>query len=125
VESAPDGLDLSDAAGGLDLDDLFVAIFLIAAVAAGLWAAVSIVWTAPSLLAELLLDAALAGGLYRRLRGVAGDHWLETALRKTALPFGVVAAIFIASGAMMETLAPGVDSVGEFVRYVRSGAPRP
>jgi hypothetical protein len=46
------------------------------AVVAAFW----IVWVAPALFAELVLDAALAAGLYRRVRGVRGDHWLRTAV---------------------------------------------
>lgn len=121
ADAAPDGSLLSDAASGFDLDELVLVIFVILAVLGGLWAAVSVVWAAPVFLAELLLDVALAGGLYRKLRGVEGDHWLKTALRKTALPFVVVAAIFVTSGAIMETNAPEARSIGEVVRYLRSG----
>jgi hypothetical protein len=63
-----------------------------------LGSALLIITNAPMLFAELLLDGILSASLYRRLRGLDRSHWVETAFRSTALPFGVVAVILTLVG---------------------------
>ena len=85
---------LASAGAFVDSDEIAAVLIALVALAGAVLAAVFIVWTAPALLAELSLDAAVSSGLYRRLRRVGGDHWLRTAMRRTALPFlGVAAAM--------------------------------
>lgn len=75
-----------------------------------------VIYSAPTLLAELLLDGALAATLYRRLRGIETRHWVSTALRRTVLPFAVTAAVLSAVGWGLHSLAPGARSVGDAIR---------
>lgn len=75
-------------------------------------AAIYVVWMAPILFAELLLDAALAAGLYRRLRGVQGQHWLRSAIRRTAGPAIVAAVLLGLAGGLMQSVYPGATSIG-------------
>jgi len=103
----------ADVASGLDLEELAVILAVIAALVGALWAAVTVVSTAPTLFAELLLDGALASGLYRRLRRVEGDHWLGTAVRRTAWRFLGVAVLFSLVGVTLQALAPGARSIGQ------------
>ena len=103
---------VSDAVGGVDLGEFTVVVIAIAAMLGAAWVALGIVTEAPSLFAELMLDAALAGGLYRRLRGVAGDHWLRTAVRRTAWRFAVVAMLISIAGWAMHVYAPEAKSIG-------------
>ncbi len=91
-------------------------VALVGAACAALW----MVWTAPALFAELLLDIGLAAGLYRRLRAVKGDHWLRTAIRRTAGPFVAVALLFALAGAVMQSYAPGAKSIGEVIHLHNS-----
>lgn len=42
------------------------------------------VYSAPILFAELVVDGVLSASLYRKLRGLETRHWLETAIRRTA-----------------------------------------
>ncbi|MDP1792256.1 MAG: hypothetical protein Q8L12_16940 [Methylibium sp.] len=73
-----------------------------------------VVYVAPVLFAELLLDGALSYTLYRRLR--AGDdspHWFTTALRRTALPFALTAVFLAIVGMALSAYAPGARSLGE------------
>jgi len=100
------------------------AAWVLAALAAALCAVLAalwVIWIAPALMAELILDVALAGGLYRRLRRIETSHWLSTALRRTALPFLIIAAIAAGAGAAGAAYAPGAQTVGE-VLAVWNGA---
>ena len=69
--------------------------------------------------AELLLDGVLSASLYRRLRGLETRHWLETALRRTALPFFLTAIIVSASGWAMTLYAPEAQSIGEVITHAK------
>ncbi|SDY18592.1 hypothetical protein SAMN04487939_101133 [Lysobacter sp. yr284] len=102
------GFSLLDGADDFGWVLIAIAIALGAVLAAG-W----VVWIAPGLMAELLLDVALAGGLYRRLRRIESQHWLSTALRRTALPFLLLALLAAAAGFAGARYAPGAQSVGD------------
>jgi hypothetical protein len=72
-----------------------------------------IIYAAPVLFAELMLDGVLSATLYRRLRTLDARHWLETAVRRTYKLFlGAAATVFIL-GLVMEAYAPGARSIGE------------
>ena len=109
----------------VDLDEGWVIIVPIALLAAGVLAAAYVVYAAPVLLAEVLLDVLLVSGLHRRLRKLEPQFWLSTALRRTWVPVAAVAVLVAASGFIMETVVPGADSIGEVVRSVRPGGSAP
>jgi hypothetical protein len=81
------------------------------------FAAAGIVWVAPALFAELMVDAALATGLYRRLPGVEREHWLRTAVRRTVWPFVGVAVLFSLAGGAMQIYAPDAKSIGAVIQH--------
>ncbi|HEY0660972.1 MAG TPA: hypothetical protein VGD21_06615 [Lysobacter sp.] len=78
-----------------------------------------VVWSAPVLFAELLVDGALAAGLYRRLRKVDSRHWLESALRRTWLPFVLTALFAAAAGWGMAKYVPAADSIGDVMTHAQ------
>lgn len=106
----------SGSGGGLDIsvdgDDAGVLIALAVAAVILLGASVWLVLAAPSLFAELLLDGALSAGLYRRLGRLPHRPWLETALRRTILPFLLAAVTLGVVGRVMEGYAPEARSLG-------------
>lgn len=112
--------------GGLDLpslDDADVFGWIVAAIvvlAVAVLATVFALWSAPGLMAEVLLDVTLAGGLYRRLRRIESQHWLATALRRTAVPFLLVAVLAAAAGFVGAQYVPGADSIGEVIAALRA-----
>ena len=113
--------DVGDAvSSSLDAEELVVVIIALLALAAALVAAFWIVWIAPTLFAELTLDAALATGLYKRLKKIEGDHWLRTAIRRTIWPFVGVAVLFTAAGAAMHAYAPQAKSIGQVIKQMRA-----
>lgn len=112
------GKSVIDKLGGVaEADEAAVPLFLLAALMAILLAllvaAVSIVAGAPSLFAELLLDGVLAGGLYRRLRRLEHRHWLEVAVRRTAVPFLLAALVVCATGFAVHLTMPGAHTLSQ------------
>ncbi|HEX5277217.1 MAG TPA: hypothetical protein VFW42_06075 [Fluviicoccus sp.] len=67
-----------------------------------LFSSLLMVYSAPTLFAELLLDGVLAAGLYRRLSRVERRHWLETAIRRTMWPFLLTAGVAAVLGWVMQ-----------------------
>jgi hypothetical protein len=106
----------------LHTSSLVVALLLALVAAALLFAVLYIVYLAPALFAELLVDGALSASLYRRLRGLQTRHWLESAVRRTLLPFGITALVLSAVGYGFQSYAPEADSLGEVLQHHR--APR-
>ena len=96
----------------LDFDDGWILVVLAAAAAILVGASIWIVALAPSLFAELLLDGVLSASLYRRLRRLPQRSWLETAVRRTLLPFILAAITLGVAGLAMERYAPEARSLG-------------
>lgn len=89
-----------------------IAVILIGAV---LLSSFFMVYSAPVLFAELLVDGVLSASLYRRLRGLETRHWLETAIRRTVWPFVLTTAIVSATGWGMARYAPGAHSISDVI----------
>jgi hypothetical protein len=106
------GLDLPNLPD-LDVDAEAIPILLAVVVAGLVLSSLFVVWTAPALFAELLLDGVLAAGLYRRLRHIETRHWLQTALRKTAWPFVLTTGLLTAAGFGLQAVLPQADSFGD------------
>lgn len=114
---------VGDAAGAAaDADELAIPL-LVLLLALGLaLASLWVVWTAPALLSEVLVDGALSFTLYRHLRRTEPRHWFATAVRRTLIPFLLTAVFLAVAGGVLSAAAPGARSIGEVVRG--TGAPR-
>ena len=118
ADGASAGSTASDAAAGaLSLEGLGLILLALAAVVGVACAVIWIIWVAPSLLAELSLDAGLTAGLYHRLRRLEGNHWLTTAIRRTWLPFAATALTFAVAGAALSLYAPEAKSIGQVISH--------
>ena len=82
-----------------------------------------VVYIAPVFLAEILVDALLVAGLYKRLKSVEPRHWLRSCVRRTLLPVLLTTALFIAAGYLMQRIAPGARSIGGFWQEINSDGP--
>jgi hypothetical protein len=114
VDGGHEALEVgSDAGSSLDLPDLDdgLVVVLILALLGALLAAAYVVYTAPALLAELLLDGVLMTALYRRLRGVPACHWIAGAFRRTWAAVLIVAMTAAVAGWGLGKLAPEATSV--------------
>lgn len=102
----------------IDLDDDSVKLLPLLAVAAiivGLAASVSVIWQAPYLLAEIIVDSMVAGAAYGRLREIKRD-WAFGVARRTWKPALAIMAAFVLLGWAGDTLKPGADSISDFFR---------
>jgi hypothetical protein len=104
--SAVDGAD----EGCLVVVVVVVLVFVFGSLFAG---AVYLVYGAPMLLAELLVDAALSFGLYRNLRRQDREFWLFTAVRRTGWQFLAVAVFAAVLGMLLAHKVPGARTFGD------------
>jgi len=72
-----------------------------------------VIWSAPVLFAEILVDALLAAGLYRRLRVMDPRQWMVAALKRTLVPFILTTLTLAAAGWGMQAYAPHSRSLGD------------
>jgi hypothetical protein len=125
----PVGCDASSPVRGIgetigsvaDADEWTVPLVAIVLAAGLALASFYVIYIAPVLFAEVLVDGALSVALYRYLRGDDPAHWLVTAIRRTALPFLATAVFLAVIGALMSAYAPGARSIGEVVHRVPAG----
>lgn len=105
----------------LDLDDGWLILIIVVALLASVIAALYVVYIAPALLAEILLDGVLMAGLYERVKSIEHKHWLRSALRRTAVPAIVIVVFFTIAGYAMHAAAPEATSIGEVWKHITSG----
>jgi hypothetical protein len=112
---------LGDGVGAVaDADELAIPLVVLAVLAALVLSSLWVVYSAPVLFAELLVDGVLAASLYRRLRGLDSNHWLETAIRRTVLPFVVAALIAAVGGWAVKLYAPEASSIGDVLLHAKA-----
>lgn len=112
------GGSVGDALGSVaEAEEFAIPLVILVLIGAMVFSSLFMVYSAPALFAELLVDGVLSASLYRRLRGLETRHWLETALRRTALPFALTAVIVSASGWAMTLYAPDAHSIGGVISH--------
>lgn len=105
---------LPDGLGSVaEADDLALPLVALAVLVALTLSLLFIVYSAPLLFAEILVDGVLAASLYRRLRGLGPRHWLESAIRRTFLPFALTAIVLAGAGWGLGLVAPEARTLGE------------
>jgi hypothetical protein len=104
--------------GGIDLDwdELWPLAIAVACVVAGMVAMANVIYTAPVLLAEVGLDAAIMSAVYRRLRREDASHWALTVLRRTWLPALALLVFAVIGGYALQQIAPEARSIGGVMR---------
>ena len=103
-----------------DLDDAWFLLIVVVVLIAILGAAFYVVYIAPVLLAEILLDGVLLAALYKQVKTIEHKHWLRSALDRTALPAVIVAVVFTIAGFAMQTAVPEARSIGEVWKHITS-----
>jgi hypothetical protein len=111
-----DGISNAADAVSVDLDALWLAVAALLVLVGGALIVFYVIYIAPALFAEILVDGVLVAGLYRRLHKEQAQHWLATAVKQTWLPVAGMAAIFAIGGFLMQNLAPQARSIGDLLR---------
>jgi hypothetical protein len=104
-----------------DADELAIPLVVIALAVGLALASLYVVYIAPALFAEVLVDGALSYALFRRLRAEDRPSWLASAVRNTIVPFAATAVFVAAGGAGMSFYAPGAKSVGQVIERAGAG----
>ena len=107
--------------GGLDLDwdELWPLAIAVACMIAGAVAIATVLYTAPILLAEVALDAAIMSAVYRRLRREDASHWVMTVVRKTWLPALTLVLLGAIAGYALQQIAPDALSIGGVIGEIQ------
>lgn len=117
AEAAHPGTAFSGGLGDVaDLDAGWPVAIALAGLLLGAAALGFVVYASPILFAEVLLDAAVVGAIYRRARRRSRAHWLRGVLRRTWLPAAAVCAFVALVGLGVQTALPGARSLGDVVR---------
>ncbi len=103
----------------LDLEEGWLLVLAIVAIIGGLIASLYVVYIAPVLLAEILVDGVLVAGLYKRVKRIEQRHWLRAAVRRTILPALLVALFFAVAGYALQSAVPEARKMGDVWREVR------
>lgn len=98
-----------------DADELAIPLVVIVLAVGLALASLYVVYIAPVLFAEVLVDGALSYALFRHLRAEDRPYWLASAMRHTVVPFAVTAVFLAVVGAAMSFYAPGAKSVGQVI----------
>jgi hypothetical protein len=108
-------------AKAFDADDLWPVV-LAAILALGAIVSVGfVVASAPTLLAEVALDAGLMSTVYRRLRRQDAGHWAGAILRRTWLPALAIVVFAAGAGYALQLAAPEARSIGGVIRSLAGG----
>jgi hypothetical protein len=105
--------------GVLDVDELWPVALSLVAVFSGVIALGYVVWAAPVLLAEVAVDAAVVGAVYRRLRRQEMRSWLDTAVSHTWMPALVVTFAAALLGWGLQWVAPDAATIGTALRVLQ------
>ena len=111
---------VADALEAADFDDGWIIVVVVVALGSGLVAIGYVVYASPLLFAELLLDAAVAGALYRGVRRRERAHWMRGVLRRTALSAAVLCAAVAVAGFLLQAVFPEAHTLGDILRTLRA-----
>ena len=112
--SWPGIFDLTDF--GMDGEGCIVGcVFVVVAVAVG-GAVITVIASAPALIADVFLDAVLMTILYKRLKAAAQQHWLGTAIKRTWRPMLITAVALSIAGGVIQWHWPKARSIGDMWR---------
>lgn len=82
-------------------------------------ASLYVVYIAPILFAEVLVDGLLSYALFRHLRSEDRPLWLNSAVRHTWLPFTITAVFLMVVGMAMSIYAPEARSIGQVITHAK------
>ena len=118
-ETSSTAANVGEAIGSVaEADELAIPLVAVVLAVGLAFASLYVIYIAPVLLTEVLVDGALSYALYRYVRGDDPEHWLATAVRRSVIPFIATGVFLVAVGAAMSAYAPGAHSVGDVIRGI-------
>ncbi|MCL4181771.1 MAG: hypothetical protein KJ072_29055 [Verrucomicrobia bacterium] len=117
-----DGGAIADAGGALSFDEFVFVLVAAAAVAAGFLVCLYVVWTAPALLAEVMVDGLVMSRILKRMNLRGGAYWASGALKRTWLPALLAVLFFGIAGFALQRVVPEADSIGPVIQSLLSRA---
>ncbi|HEV2827859.1 MAG TPA: hypothetical protein VGW76_09660 [Pyrinomonadaceae bacterium] len=102
----------------VDFEEGCLILIAIVALIAGALACFYVIYIAPALLAEILVDGVLVAGLYRRVRNIEQRHWLLAAVRRTLAPAMLAAVFFAFAGWGLQKAVPEAHTIGQVWKHV-------
>lgn len=112
------GESLGETLGSVgDADEMTIPLVVIFVLLGLAFASLYVIYAAPLLLAEVLVDGAIAYAFFRHIRGLDPHHWLGSAIRRSIAPFLLTALFLAAMGMLMTHYAPEARSVGDVMRH--------
>lgn len=110
-------------AGGsswLDADDsLFFIILAFAAAVGSLLTIFYVIYLAPALLAEVLVDAVIIATISKRVARADRRDWTATLIRRTCVPALLLISFLVVGGWALQRLAPDARSIGPAIEAIR------
>ena len=113
-DASPIGEAIGNAAAAEEFAIPLVVLILIGVM---LLSTLFMIYSAPMLFAELMVDGVLSASLYHKLRGLETRHWVETAVRRTSWPFALTTIIVSIAGWSMSLYAPEAHTLGEVLYH--------
>jgi hypothetical protein len=106
--------------GGLDLDgdDLFWVIVAVVAAFGGAIAIGYVIYIAPTLLAEAVVNGAIAGKVYHGMQKQDHEFWTEEIFKRTIISGIVVIVCAIVAGYAFNKIAPEAVSIGGVLAHL-------
>jgi len=102
----------------VDFEEGCLILIAIVALIGGAVACFYVIYIAPALLAEILVDGVLLAGLYRRVRNIEQRHWLLAAVRRTLAPAMLAAMFFAIAGWGLQKAVPEAHTIGQVWKHV-------
>ncbi len=110
--------------GGINGDGIIVILLIIAAIVTTIAANLFMIYQAPVLLAEVLVDGVLFFDIARRMNRMSTQHWVSGAMRRTFFPILIVAVCFSVIGIGLQSISPKATTMAEAFRVTHASAPR-
>lgn len=114
------GSSVAGDAIGSAADEAWPLVLVVAVLAGTVVGTFMALWAAPALLAEILLDAMIVGGMVRQLRRTDRPHWTLGVLGRTWIPAMSLLVLLAGSGWGMQAWVPQAQSIGDFVAAIRT-----
>jgi hypothetical protein len=108
------------ASSWLDTDDSLV--FIVVAIAAAVGSLLTIfyvLYLAPALLAEVLVDAVIIATISKRVAQADRRDWTATLIRRTCVPALLLISLLVVGGWALQRVAPDTRSIGPAIAAIR------